>query len=512
MAVSIILVVIVTLAWKLGNWLWFRPKKLEKYLRQQGISGNSYRFFYGDSKEIIGMGMKAQSIPFHDFTHDISPRVTPFLCHLINSYGKNSLMWFGPNPRVNIMNPDHIKDVFMKIHEFQKVKSNPMFRLLGPGLVSLEGHTWAKHRKIINPAFHQEKLKLMLPQIYESCNTMIENWNELMSETESCEVDVWPYLQNLSCDAIARGAFGSNFEEGKIIFDLLKELIQHLMQILQSVYIPGWRFLPTKMNRRMNQIDREIKASLLNIIKKREKAMKTGEATKSDLLGLLMESNMREVEEKGSDKNMGLSINDVMDECRLFYFAGQETTSTLLVWTLILLAKYPNWQSRAREEVLHVFGKSRPDFEGLNHLKVVNMILHEVLRLYPPAVALTRTTHEEMRLGDLVLPEGVQVLLPIILIHQDREIWGDDASEFKPERFSGGVSKAAKYNQGAFIPFGLGPRICVGQNFALTEAKMALVLILQNFTFELSPTYSHAPHSVMTLRPQYGAPLVLHKI
>ncbi|XP_065850167.1 cytochrome P450 72A397-like [Euphorbia lathyris] len=422
-------------------------------------------------------------------------------------------MWIGPIPRVNIMDPEHIKEVFMKIHVMQKVKTNPLFnKLLAPGLASYEGDTWAKHRKIINPAFHQDKLKLMLPQIYESCNMMIENWNKLVSEKESCEIDVWPYLQNLSCDVISRSAFGSNYEEGKLIFDLLKELVQLLMQMAQSVYIPGWRFLPTKSNKRMKEIDREIKASLGSIIKKREKAMKRGEGMKDDLLGLLMESNLKEIEEKGSDKNMGLSINDVMDECRLFYFAGQETTSSLLVWTMILLSKYPNWQKTARDEVLQAFGKTRPDFEGLSHLKHVSMILYEVLRLYPPGSMVNRTVvGKEIRIGNMVLPEGVQVCLPIILIHQDGEIWGDDACEFKPERFSGGISKAAKH-QGAYLPFALGPRICVGQNFALIEAKMALALILQNFTFHLSPSYSHAPYSIATLRPQHGAPLILHKL
>ncbi|WCJ32365.1 Cytochrome P450 72A397 [Euphorbia peplus] len=511
-AVAIIVISLLSLAWKLGNWLWFRPKKLEKHLRQQGLSGNPYRFFYGDWKDNISAIKHAQSKPSDHFSHDVASRVAPFLRHIIHRYGKNSFMWIGPIPRVNIMDPEHVKDVFTKINVIQKVKTNPAFsKLLAPGVASHEGDKWAKHRKIVNPAFHHEKLKLMLPQIYESCNIMIENWNELLSEKDTCEVDVWPCIQKLSCDVISRSAFGSNYEEGKLIFDLLRELAELLMQMAQSVYIPGWRFLPTKRNRRMKQIDKEIKALLRNMIQKREKVMKTGEAMKSDLLGLLMESNMREIEEKGRNKNMGLSINDVMDECRLFYFAGQETTSSLVIWTIILLAKYPKWQASAREEVLHVFGKSKPDFEGLSHLKVVTMILYEVLRLYPPATVLSRTIHEEIRMGNLVLPEGVQLSLSILLIHHDSELWGDDASEFKPDRFSGGVSKAAKYPN-VFLPFGSGPRICVGQSFALIEAKMAVASILQNFSFELSPSYSHAPRSVTTLRPQHGAPLILHKL
>lgn len=241
--------------------------------------------------------------------------------------------------------------------------------------------------------------------------------------------------------------------------------------------------------------------------------MEANEVTETnDLLGVLLESNFNKIEENGNNRKCGLSIKDVIDECKLFYFAGKETTSTLLAWTLLLLCKHNDWQTKAREEVLSLFpNNAKPDYETLNRLKVVTMILYEVLRLYPPVDFLPRTLVKDMKLGKFVIPAGVQICLPMLLVHHDRESWGDDVSEFKPERFSDGIAKATN-SQLCYFPFGWGPRICIGQNFAMLETKMALVMILQRFWFELSPSYVHAPIPYTTIQPEFGAQVILHKL
>ena len=139
------------------------------------------------------------------------------------------------------------------------------------------------------------------------------------------------------------------------------------------------------------------------------------------------------------------------------------------------------------------------------------MILHEVLRLYPPAIIFNRILKNDTDLGNMTLPGGVHVLLPIVLIHRDKHLWGEDANEFKPERFSEGIAKATQ-NQLSFFPFSWGPRVCIGNNFALIEAKMALAMILRRFSFKLSPAYTHAPSFVVSLQPQHGIHLTLRRL
>ncbi|CAK9141020.1 unnamed protein product [Ilex paraguariensis] len=510
-AMSFAVIALLTWAWRVVNWVWLRPKYIEKCLRQQGLCGNSYRLLYGDTKEMAMMRKEAKRKSI-DLSDNILPRVLPFYHHIINKYGKNSFSWIGPVARVNIIEPELIKELLTNNYVFKKPTPNPLAKFLVTGLGGYEGEKWAKHRKIINPAFHLDKLKCMVPAMYQSCHELISEWEMLVSKNSWCELDVQPYLQNLTSNVISRTAFGSSYEEGRNIIQLQKEQAQLTLQVLQSVYIPGWRFLPTERNKRMKGINKELHALFTGIINKKEKAKQLGKASDDDdLLSMMLKSNWKEIRENENKEDVGMSIDEVIEECKTFYLAGQESTSNLLLWTMVVLSMYPIWQVRAREEVWHVFGNNKPDFDGLNRLKIVTMILYEVLRLYPPATILTRIIYKKTKLGDMTLPPGVQFLLPILLVHHDHELWGQDAKEFKPERFAEGIAKATKH-QFSYFPFSSGPRKCIGNNFAMMEAKLAIAMILQRFSFELSPSYVHAPSYVVTMQPQHGVHIILHKI
>ncbi|XP_074373574.1 cytochrome P450 72A397-like [Apium graveolens] len=504
--VSLILALFVGWTWRVLNWVWVKPRKMEKCLRQQGFHGNSYRFLSGDNKENSEMVKNALLKPIN-LSDDAVARAIPFIHHTVEKYGKNSFMWFGPAPRLLVTDPELIKEVMNKNNIFKKIKQNPIVRMFSHGLASIDGDQWAQHKKLLAPAFHLHKLKniaLMLPVMYISCTELVSKWEEKVEKNGWCELDIAPYLHTLTSDVISRTSFGSSYKEGSRVFEIQRQQIELVMKSLQSVYISGWRFLPTKNNRKMNELNEMIQSSLKNIISKKTKAMQARESSSDDLLGILLESISSDQLQNGS-RNVGMSLDDVIGECKFFYFAGQETTSNILVWTIILLVVHPNWQIRAREEVLQVLGNhGKPDFDNLNHLKIVTMILHEVLRLYPPAHTLNRKVYEDTTLGGLKLPVGTEVAVPLLLLHYDQNLWGEDAKEFDTERFAQGVSKATKSIQAAYFPFGWGPRLCLGHDFAMLETKLALATILQHFSFELSASYTHAPATLITLQPQHG--------
>ncbi|KAK9274975.1 hypothetical protein L1049_022232 [Liquidambar formosana] len=498
---------------RISYFIWWKPKWLEKQLRQQGIKGTPYKLMIGDMKDFVRLITESWSKPIN-LNHQIVPRVDPFTLNNVQKYGKISMCWTGTTPRLIIKEPEMMKEVLSnKLGHFSKPPLNPLILILSRGLTSQEGEKWAKHRRIINPAFHLEKLKGLIPEISTSYSKLIERWKQLVSLQGTCELDIWPELQNLTGDVISRTAFGSNYEEGKKIFELQKELQLLVIEAMQTLYIPGFRFIPTKKNRRRKNLDKNIKSMLESLIQRKENTIRIGQSRGDDFLGLLLQSNGQNNSpaDASNTKNDGMTIEEIIEECKLFYLAGHETTSSWLTWTMIVLAMHPNWQEKAREEVLQLCARKDPDFEAISHLKIVNMILYEALRLYPPVIAQYQHSYKETKIGDISLPAGVDLTLPTLLIHHDPELWGDDAEKFKPERFSEGVSKASK-DQLAFFPFGWGPRACIGQHFAMIEAKVVLAMILQHFSFELSPSYTHAPYTVMTLQPQHGAQITLHQL
>ncbi|ONK63138.1 uncharacterized protein A4U43_C07F11800 [Asparagus officinalis] len=241
-----------------------------------------------------------------------------------------------------------------------------------------------------------------------------------------------------------------------------------------------------------------MRGTLFNIIQNRLNSKVSGYG--DDLLGLMIESAHKQ-------KGMGLNTDEIIDECKTFFFAGHATTSHMLAWTMFLLSINRKWQDKLREEVVRECGTEIPNSENISKLKLVPMALSEALRLYCPVIMTMRQASKDMNLGGIPIPKGMILTIPIPIIHRKKEIWGDNAEEFNPQRFENGIAKAAKHPN-ALLAFSIGPRACVGQNFAMMEAKIVIAMILQRFSFSLSPDYKHKPDDMLTLQPQYGLPIV----
>ncbi|CAL1414524.1 unnamed protein product [Linum trigynum] len=490
--------------------LWWKPRRIEDHFSKQGIRGPPYRFFIGNVKELVEMMLKASSQPMPTYSHNILPRVLSFYHQWKKIYGSTFLVWFGPTARLTVSDPDLIREIFSSKAEFyEKVEAHPLVKQLeGDGLLSLKGEKWAHHRKIITPTFHMDNLKLLLPVVAESVTGMLDKWTQAMSNSGEVEVEVSEWFQNLTEDVITRTAFGISYDDGKAIFQLQGQQMLLAAESFQKVFIPGYRFFPTRRNVNSWKFDKEVRKSLTKLIDVRREssfsATAASPAPAKDLLGLMIEAS--------KSRPNDVTPNDIVEECKSFFFAGKHTTSNLLTWTTVLLAMHPRWQALARDELLRVCGsRDIPSKDDLIKLKTLSMILNESLRLYPPTIATIRRTRADVELGGYKVPRGTELLIPILALHHDQAVWGNDVNEFNPGRFADGVTRASKH-PAAFIPFGLGARSCVGQNLAIMQAKLTLAMVIRRFRFKLAPTYKHAPTVLMLLYPQYGAPVIFEKL
>ncbi|BFG16866.1 hypothetical protein CerSpe_031400 [Prunus speciosa] len=502
---SMLLVFLVALI-RLFYKQWWTPNRFQKFMDLQGVKGPSYRLIHGNTKEIMSMKKEAMSRP-RSLSHDIFSAVQPHTHKWSKIFGRNFLQWHGTQPQLVVAEPELSKEVMNnKDKLFRKQKSQGYVKkLLGDSISMAEGEKWVKLRKLATHAFHGESLKSMIPEMITSSETMLERW----VNHEGKEIEVYEEFRLFTSEVISRTAFGTSYLDGKNIFEMLGQLTFLIFKNNFSLRLPIISlFYKTSDEIKSEKLEKGIRDTIAGIVRKRESMAMTGEADGfgRDFLGVLLKAH------HDTNENQRISVDDIVDECKTFYFAGQETTNSLLAWTIFLLALNTDWQEEARKEVLKLFGKENPNPDGLNKLKTISMILNESLRLYPPVVSLVRETDKEVRLGKMVVPANVEVLVPNLSLHHDPKYWGEDVNVFKPERFSEGVAKATNNNIVAFIPFGLGPRTCVGMNFAIVESKIALAMILQRYSFTLSPGYVHSPIQYMTVRPQRGVPVILQSL
>ncbi|XP_054807902.1 cytochrome P450 714C2-like isoform X1 [Prosopis cineraria] len=497
--------------------LFLKPRLTRESLRTQGIYGPFPHFFFGNVPE-----MKSLLQEVHDQSRS-QPEASP-ICHRWpftlfphlpkwrNQYGPICLYYRGSKPFLMVQDTEMVKEVSLYTSldlgkpSYLSKDHGPLF---GLGILSSSGPLWAHQRKIIAPQLYLDKVKGMVDLMVESTNTMVRKWEARIDHNEKAvaEIKIDEDLRSLSADIIAKACFGSSYEKGQEIFTKLR-FIQKLMS-KSTVGIPGLRYLPTRSNREIWALDKEISSMIKRLVNQR---LMVG--NKQDLMQMIMEGATKCNEDGGGDDLLSNPISRdkfIVDNCKNIYFAGQETTAITVSWALMLLAEHQDWQDRCRAEVLQVCGNGTFDATMLRSLKTVTMVIQETLRLYPPATFVIRSALQDIKLKRISIPKGMNIQIPIPLLQQDPELWGPDANMFNPQRFANGIMEACKTPQ-AYLPFGIGARICAGQHFAMAELKVILSLILLRFQFSLSSSYRHSPAFRLVIEPGEGVVLMVRRI
>ncbi|KAL3742665.1 hypothetical protein ACJRO7_018046 [Eucalyptus globulus] len=493
-------------AYRLFVW---RPRRVRSELRRQGIEGPPpSHLLLGNIPDIqriqADVARRArESREDGGLTHAWPSRLFAHLQEWRAQHGPNFIYSSGHIQFLSISDVELVKELSVCTSPAlgkPSYLSKDRGALLGQGILSSSGSTWAYQRQIIAPELYLDKVKGMVSLMVDSANLLMGSWeSRIESGGGTAEIRIDDDLRSLSADIISRACFGSSYSRGKEIFLKLREL-QRVMSP-GSIGVPGMRYLPTKINREIWKLDKQIQSMILEAVKERARA-----SHEKDLLQVILEGA----------NNVGLPPNIsaeqfIVDNCKNIYFAGHETTAVTASWCLMLLAAHPHWQARVRAEVPEILGCGVLDSNKLRGMKTLSMVIHETLRLYPPAVFNVREALEDIEFKGLLIPQGLNIQIPIHILHRLPEIWGTDAAKFQPERFAQGISGACNSVQ-AYMPFGSGPRTCAGQHFALAELKVILSLILTKFSFSLSPSYRHSPAFRLVIEPGDGVILQMRKV
>ncbi|XP_061358004.1 cytochrome P450 714C2-like isoform X2 [Gastrolobium bilobum] len=484
--VQVLLGLVLVLLLHVFNVLILKPRSLRAKIQKQGINGPSPHFYFGNIPEMKKLLLQAQSTPTtqgkdkdkdkdkdkeSSISHTWPSILFPYVQKWRNLYGPVYLFSTGNIQWLMVSDINMVKQIFLYTSlnlGKPSYLSKDMGPLLGQGILSSSGPIWAHQRQIIAPELYLDKVKAMVNLIVDSTNIMLRSWEtRLESEGVVSDIKIDEDLQSLSADIIARACFGSNYIEGKEIFTKLRDLQKLLSKIFAG--IPGFRYLPNKSNRLVWRLEKEINSKISKLIKQRQE-----ENHEQDLLQMILEG-AKNLE--GGDGPLSNSISRdrfMIDNCKNIFFAGHETTAITASWCLMLLALHQDWQDRARSEVLEVCGNGAPDASMLRSMKTLTMVIQETLRLYPPSAFVVRTALHDINLKGILIPKGMNIQIPISILQQDPELWGPDAYKFNPERFANGVLGACK-NAQAYIPFGIGARVCVGQHLAMTELKVVII-------------------------------------
>ncbi len=359
---------------------------------------------------------------------------------------------------------------------------------LGNGLVNSEGDFWRKQRRLSQPAFHKKQLEELFMSMTEVAENYLKGFEERAEEKEI--IDMSKEMMNITADIVLKTLFSSdnpsNQKEMYETMEIAQDYIMHRVtnpHLVPFVYFNGRR---RKFKKAIQIFDDKV----MELIEARRKDPNPP----SDLLSMLL---MAKDEETGE----GMSDKQLRDEAITLYSAGHETSANALVWTLYLLAQHPQIVQRLRSEVVEVLGDKSPAFKDLSALQYTRKVIEEGMRLYPPAYAVGRESQKKDTILGYEIPAKSILFISIYAIQRDPKYW-ENPNEFDPSRFE--PEHAKKRPKLSYMPFGAGPRMCIGNNFAMMEMQMILALLVRKYDFELDKNQKVETNPLVTLKPKVG--------
>jgi cytochrome P450 len=409
-------------------------------------------------------------------------------------YGDIVPLRLGLTPVCLLTNPAYIeqvlkdRDTFIKSRGFRVLKT-----LLGEGLLTAEGESWFWQRRLAQPIFQQKRIDRYGVTMVEYTDRMLDTWHDGESH------DVHADMMRLTLQIVMKCIFDTDVDSGEaaVVSNAL-DVAMHWFESKRRQNFLVWEWLPRPENVRYRQAIAKMDEAIYGLIR----ARRSQPEPSNDLLSMLMAARDEETGQQMDDKLL-------RDEVATLMLAGHETTANALSWTWMLLAQHPEARQKLQLELQQVLAGRSPTLADLRHLTYANQIIKESMRLYPPVAVFGREAARDCTIGDYEIQQGTVITISQWVMHRHPQYF-DRPEAFEPERWTEEFEK--QLPRGVYIPFGDGPRVCIGKGFAQMEAVLLLTTIAQRFELDLEPGFPIVPQPSITLRPEYGIKVKLKQI
>ena len=417
------------------------------------------------------------------------------LADAADEYGDAVRFRMGPKTLYFFNHPDHAKHVLADnpLNYHKGMGLTEARRVLGDGLLTSEGELWRRQRRTIQPVFRRERVADLTGLIVDEANTLI---GRLEAHVGRDPVDVVAEMTRLTLGVVGRGLLGADMAavgDLSAAFEAVQD--QAMFEMVTLRMLPLW--LPLRKHRHFRAALDQLADVALGLVTRHEAEVRPGQ---DDVISRLVDAYRDE-------PDASLRRQRLQDELLTILLAGHETTASTLSWTWYLIDRHPEVAARMRTEALEVLGARTPQLEDVRGLRYTTMVIEETMRLYPPVWGLTRRAVSADKVGGYRVPAGADVMISPYTLHRHPGFW-PDPERFDPERFDlANAATAARHY--AYIPFGAGPRVCVGSHLGMLEATLVAAMVARRFRLELPPGQQARPEAMLSLRVQGGLKMLV---